>query len=77
MFNYFPKSLICIWNWINNQKNNRRNYEINQYKIICEEIMRQNNLNDIQELREFINRSINKMNTNDNFLMSIKRILST
>ena len=71
-----PNSLISIWNWLNFQNNNWNN-EDKQYKLICQEIMEQNNINNIQDLKEFINKSINKMNTNENFLMSIKRILST
>jgi hypothetical protein len=71
-----PNSLVSIWNWINSQNNNWNN-EDKQYKLICQEIMEQNNLNNIQDLKEFLNKSINKMNTNENFLMSIKRILST
>ena len=73
-----PKSLISIWNWINSKDNKKDylNYEDKQYKQLCKEIMKQYNLNNIKDLKEFINKSVKKINTNDNFLIGIKKILS-
>ena len=75
-----PKSLMSIWNWIiSNQNKNKDNYYLKnediQYKRLCQEIMKQYNLRNIQQLKIFIDNSIRKINNNDNFLEGIKKIL--
>ena len=76
-----PKSLLSIWNWIisnQNKNNNSNNYSKNedaQYKRLCQEIMKQYNLKNIQQLKMFINKSFRKIDNNDNFLEGIKKIL--
>ena len=75
-----PKSLISIWNWIiNNQNKNKNNDYLKnediQYKTLCQEIMKQYNIRNIQQLKMFIDNSFKKINNNDNFLEGIKKIL--
>ena len=75
-----PKSLVSIWNWIisNQNKNNKNEYLKNedmQYKRLCQEIMKQYNIENIQQLKMFIDNSFKKINNNDNFLEGIKKIL--
>lgn len=75
-----PKSLVSIWNWIiSNQSRNNNNYYIKnediQYRRLCQEIMKQYNIRNIQQLKMFINNSFRKINNNDNFLEGIKKIL--
>jgi hypothetical protein len=74
-----PYSLVSIWNWIN-KKDINNNYIINdiyKYKVLCEDIMEEYNISNIEQLKEFINQSVKKINSNDNFLTGIKRILSS
>ena len=75
-----PKSLILIWNWIINKQNNiENNLNLNnediQYKKLCQEIMNQYKLKNIEQLKIFINNSFRKIDNNDNFLEGIKKIL--
>lgn len=75
-----PKSLVSIWNWIiSNQNKNKDNYYLKnediQYRRLCQEIMKQYNIRNIQQLKMFINNSFRKINNNDNFLEGIKKIL--
>ena len=48
-----------------------------EYKNLCEGIMKDYNLKNIKELRTFIKHLLNKQNKNDNFLEGIKKILLT
>ena len=70
-------SLTSIYKWIkqNNFNSNKYNEQI-QYVQFCQDIMRTYNLNDIQSLKEFINKLLKKVDNNDNFLEGIKKILS-
>ena len=75
-----PKSLVSIWNWIisnqnrNNNDDDPKNEDI-QYRRLCQEIMKEYNIGNIQQLKMFINNSFRKINNNDNFLEGIKKIL--
>jgi hypothetical protein len=62
---------VSIWNWIisNQNKNNKNEYLKNedmQYKRLCQEIMKQYNIENIQQLKMFIDNSFKKINNNDN-----------
>lgn len=75
-----PKSLILIWNWIINKQDNiennlNSNNEDIQYRKLCQEIMKQYKLKNIDQLKIFINNSFRKIDNNDNFLEGIKKIL--
>ena len=73
------KSLIPIWNWIienNNNANRYKNNEEREYIELCYKIMKQYKLNNINQLKIFINKSLIKNKNNDNFLEGIKKILS-
>ena len=75
-----PKSLILILNWIINKQNNIEKYsDLNnediQYRKLCQEIMKQYKLKNIEQLKIFINNSFRKIDNNDNFLEGIKKIL--
>jgi len=75
-----PKSLILIWNWIINKQNNFENNsslynEDIQYRKLCQKIMMQYKLKNIEQLKMFINNSFRKIDNNDNFLEGIKKIL--
>ena len=48
-----------------------------EYKNLCEGIMKDYNLKNIKELKTFIKHLLNKQNKNDNFLEGIKKILLT
>ena len=76
-----PKSLLSIWNWINQNNinasnNNYVNNEEREYIQLCRELMGKYKLNNIEQLINFINKSLKKNDNNDNFLEGIKRILS-
>ena len=72
-----PKSLVTIWNFINqNNNNNNINKEEKEYVELCHELMAKYNLNNINQLRNFIDKSLKKNDNNDNFLEGIKKILS-
>ena len=71
-----PKSLISIWNWINQNYSNNINCEDMQYVQFCKEIMKKYKLNNIQNLKDFMNKLLKKIDCNDNFLEGIKKILS-
>ena len=72
-----PKSLVEIWNYINQNNFNNINKEENEYVQLCHELMEKFNLNDIHQLRTFIDKSLKKNDNNDNFLEGIKKILSS
>ena len=76
-----PKSLLSIWNWINenninNSNNNYINNEEREYIQFCRELMGKFKLDNIEQLKNFINKSLKKNDNNDNFLEGIKKILS-
>ena len=74
-----PKTLVPIWNWIiKNEKNfnNNINNEEKEYMKICKEIMQKYKIHNIQRFKKFINKSLQKIDTNENFLEGIKKILS-
>ena len=48
-----------------------------EYKNLCEGIMKDYHLKNIKELKTFIKHLLNKQNKNDNFLEGIKKILLT
>ena len=72
-----PNSLTLIYNWIkqNNFNSNKHNEQI-EYVQFCQDIMKIYKLNDIQSLKEFINKLLKKVDNNDNFMEGIKKILS-
>ena len=47
-----------------------------QYVQFCKEIMKKYKLNNIQNLKDFMNKLLKKIDCNDNFLEGIKKILS-
>lgn len=75
------ESLLPTWNWIRDNQNKIANSNIlnkdenNQYKILCEDIMKQYNLKNIQQLKKFIGKLCKKVDKNENFLEGIKKIL--
>ena len=71
-----PKSLITILKWINiNLNKSNHNKEDIQYKILCQELMKEYQLKDIQQLKIFISKSLKRINNNNNFMKGIKKIL--
>jgi hypothetical protein len=71
-----PKSLIPILKWINiNLNKSNHNKEDIQYKILCQELMKEYQLKDIQQLKIFISKSLKRINNNNNFMKGIKKIL--
>ena len=75
-----PRTLIPIWNWILSNENKFNNNSINEekeYTKICKEIMKKYKINNIHRFKKFINKSLQKIDTNENFLEGIKKILST
>ena len=71
-----PKSLISILKWINiNINKSNHNKEDIQYKILCQELMKEYQLKDIQQLKIFISKSLKRINNNNNFMKGIKKIL--
>ena len=71
-----PKSLISILKWINiNLNKSNHNKEDIQYKILCQELMKEYKLKDIQQLKIFISKSLKRINNNNNFMKGIKKIL--
>jgi len=75
------ESLLPTWNWIRDNQNKIANSNIlnknedNQYKELCEDIMKQYNLKNIQQLKKFIGKLCKKVDKNENFLEGIKKIL--
>ena len=75
------ESLLPTWNWIRDNQNKIANSNIlnkdenNQYKNLCEDIMKQYNLKNIQQLKKFIGKLCKKVDKNENFLEGIKKIL--
>jgi hypothetical protein len=75
------ESLLPTWNWIRDNQNKIANSNIlnkdenNQYKDLCEDIMKQYNLKNIQQLKKFIGKLCKKDDKNENFLEGIKKIL--
>ena len=75
-----PKSLQLILNWINqkiNFNNNYRNNEEREYIYFCHHLMKQYKLNDIQQLKNFIDKLYIRNNNSNNFLEGIKKLLSS
>jgi disulfide oxidoreductase YuzD len=75
------ESLLPTWNWIRDNQNKIANSNIlnknedNQYKNLCEDIMKQYNIKNIQQLKKFIGKLCKKVDKNENFLEGIKKIL--
>lgn len=75
------ESLLPTWNWIRDNQNKIANSNIlnknedNQYKVLCEDIMKQYNLKNIQQLKKFIGKLCKKVDKNEYFLEGIKKIL--
>ena len=63
------------YNFNNNNFNNDENPII--YKKLCEKIMKNYKLKNLNELKDFINKLIQRTNNNDIFLEGIKKILLT
>ena len=75
------KSLIPIWNWIKDIQNKeaynktKNETENNQYKKLCQDIMKEYKLKNIEQLKIFIHKLCKKVDKNENFLKGIKKIL--
>ena len=75
------KSLIPIWNWIKDIQNKeaynktKNETENNQYKKLCQDIMKEYKLKNIDQLKVFIHKLCKKVDNNENFLKGIKKIL--
>jgi hypothetical protein len=78
------ESLLTAWNWIrdnqdkisnNNKINILNKNEENQYKNLCQDIMKQYNLKNIQQLKKFIGKLCKKVDNNENFFEGIRKIL--
>ena len=61
-----------IFSWIN--QNIKKNREINIIQNYFKEIMKENNLENIKELKSFMNQMLNKNQQNTNFLKGMKKI---
>ena len=75
-----PKSFQTFLNWINqkiNFNNNYRNNEEREYIHFCHHLMKQYKLNDIQQLKNFIDKLYIRNNNSNNFLEGIKKLLSS
>ena len=75
------ESLTAIWNWINDIQNKeaynkiKKGTDNNQYKKLCEDIMKEYKLKNIEQLKIFIHKLCKKVDKNENFLKGIKKIL--
>ena len=75
------ESLLSTWNWIKDLQNkigyNKITNETdnNEYKNLCQDIMKEYNLKNIQQLKRFIHKLCKKIDKNENFLEGIKKIL--
>lgn len=67
------ESISPTWNWL------KANYDYNikneEYKNLCLDIMKEYNLNNIEQLKIFISKMLKKINTNNYFIEGIKKIL--
>jgi hypothetical protein len=67
------ESISPTWNWL------KTNYDYNikneEYKNLCLDIMKEYNLNNIEQLKIFISKMLKKINTNNYFIEGIKKIL--
>lgn len=77
-----PNALIQTFNWIKNNNNNHKqcdesnnNKNNSEYKKLCEDIMKEYKLENIQQLKMFIKKLCRKVNNNKNFIEGIKKIL--
>ena len=75
------ESLLSTWNWIKDLQNkigyNKITNETdnNEYKNLCQDIMKEYNLKNIQQLKRFIHKLCKKIDKNENFLEGIKKLL--
>ena len=75
------ESLIPTWNWIKDNQNKvaynkiKNETENKHYKQLCEDLMREYNLKNIEQLKMFIHKLCKKVDKNDCFLEGIKKIL--
>ena len=68
-------SLTNILNWIKFKCDSKKEKENNEYKNLCLSIMKEYNLENIEQLKAFIKKMLKKVNNNDYFLEGIKKIL--
>ena len=68
-------SLTNILNWIKFKCDSKKEKENNEYKNLCLNIMKEYNLENIEQLKAFIKKMLKKVNNNDYFLEGIKKIL--
>ena len=75
------ESLLLTWNWIKDIQNKVGYYEVkketenNEYKNLCQDIMKEYKLKNIQQLKKFIHKLCKKIDKNEYFLEGIKKIL--
>jgi len=70
-----PAYLTNILNWIKVKCDNKKDKENDEYKSLCLNIMKEYNLENIEQLKGFIKKMLKKVNNNDYFLEGIKKIL--
>ena len=66
-------SLEPLFNWIKINTDSKNENE--EYKNLCLKIMKKYNLKNIEQFKIFIEKMLNKINNNENFLEGIKKIL--
>ena len=64
-----------ILRWISSLSKNKK--ENDEYKLYCKKLMKENNINDFNELKSFIDKILNKNIQNNNFIGGVKKILSS
>ena len=72
-----PESLLIIWNWINKRKIEEEKIKIEdeEYKNICQDIMKEYKIKNINQLKLYIHKLFKRIDKNENFLEGIKKIL--
>ena len=72
-----PESLLIIWNWINKRKleEEKRKKEDEEYRKICQDIMKEYKIKNINQLKLHIQKLCKSLDKNENFLEGIKKIL--
>ena len=69
------ESFISVYKWFKKKCDCNKEKENDEYKNLCLNIMKQYNLQNIEQLKIFINKMLKKVDNNEYFLEGIKKIL--
>lgn len=64
-----------LYNWIENKQNCSENKTSEMYKNFCEELIKNYNLENFEDLKSFVLEALEKKNKNEKFVIGMKRIL--